>query len=406
MVDPSLDENAVVGPFSEGATGTTWTARKPDYAPGDIAAVSSAEIAHSEIYTVRLSSGFTVQDPAKRNPSTRADDPSQVYQRFDPSIANAHYSTDGVYEFNPLKSGDHSFHLHIWPLFAVSFLATGDSDCKLFDYEEGEYYDVWRCEGVARFKTVRFAGNVINHCHMVKHEDEGLMGWFNVSGTADQHEPNPCPQNNLYTCSDVYNGHTDADTCTATISAPPNKPNPAALKTPAATELIKAGAKTFKMDDVSNVKAGDVLTFGTGDNAEDGTVASVEAATDGGVANAAGIITQTGDGFSWSMSASGTAGDAVATIGGDAFQDIAIELSDTFTSVKFTGSLGSAHNFLIKDSNDNVVAGDTAKGGAFTFDWTPSADGVYTYYCAPHSGNMNGQITVTTAAEVSSLMTS
>jgi len=85
--------------------------------------------------------------------------------------------------------------------------------------------------------------------------------------------------------------------------------------------------------------------------------------------------------------------DATAT-----FQDIAIELSDTLTSVTFTGSLGTPHNFLIKDSDGNKVAGVDTKGGAFTFDWTPSADAIYTYYCAPHLGIMNGQITVTTAA--------
>jgi hypothetical protein len=77
----------------------------------------------------------------------------------------------------------------------------------------GEYYDVYRCEGIARFKTVRFAGKAIHHCHMVQHEDTGLMGWFNVSGSEDEHEPNPCPQNNLYTCADAFSNYTSASEC-------------------------------------------------------------------------------------------------------------------------------------------------------------------------------------------------
>jgi len=105
-------------------------------------------------------------------------------------------------------------------------------------------------------------------------------------------------------------------------------------------------------------------------------------------------ITQAGTGFDWTMSA-----DVDGVVSGTGnYPDIAIELSDTLTSVTFAGTLGGSHNFLIKDSTGSVVAGDTAKGGAFTFDWTPSADAIYTYYCAPHLGIMNGQITVTTAA--------
>ena len=90
--------------------------------------------------------------------------------------------------------------------------------------------------------------------------------------------------------------------------------------------------------------------------------------------------------------------DGVVAGTGD-FPDIDIALTDTLTSATFTGSLGSAHNFLIKDATGSVaVAGDTTKGGTFTFDWTPSAAGVYTYYCAPHAGNMKGKITVTAPA--------
>ena len=105
-------------------------------------------------------------------------------------------------------------------------------------------------------------------------------------------------------------------------------------------------------------------------------------------------ITQAGNARKWTMSADV---DGIVTGTGN-FPDISIALTDTLTSAKFTGSLGNAHNFLIKDETGTVVAGDTTKGGIFTFDWTPSAAGIYTYYCGPHSGTMNGKITVTTSA--------
>ena len=102
-------------------------------------------------------------------------------------------------------------------------------------------------------------------------------------------------------------------------------------------------------------------------------------------------ITQAGAGFKWTMSAD-VAGVVAGT--GD-FPDISIALTGTLTSAKFTGSIGGTHNFLIKDAAGKDVAGAQTLGGAFDFDWTPSAAGIYTYYCGQHSSSMNGKITVT-----------
>jgi hypothetical protein len=102
-----------------------------DYAPGDLAAVDSTELAHSEFYGLTRSRGFSVNTG---NPSPREED-NNVFQEFSKERPNANYSTGGVYEFKPLKSGDHSFHLHIWPLQAISFIATSTTDCLSLDYE-------------------------------------------------------------------------------------------------------------------------------------------------------------------------------------------------------------------------------------------------------------------------------
>ena len=109
---------------------------------------------------------------------------------------------------------------------ALSFSSGGDAPpCESkFDYEVGEYYDVYRCEGVVRFKAVRFAGKAILHCHMVKHEDQGLMGWINVTGDGE-YPLNSSPQNNLFTCSDVFTNYTTAKEC-ATLNGSPDTTNP------------------------------------------------------------------------------------------------------------------------------------------------------------------------------------
>ena len=104
------------------------------------------------------------------------------------------------------------------------------------------------------------------------------------------------------------------------------------MKTSATTEPIKAGAKTFKMDDVSNVKAGDVLTFGTGDNAEEGTVASVEAARRSRRAATPGTVTlkealkndhAAGTVITWTLDLAPTASAVTTTVGVGIFAIVA-----------------------------------------------------------------------------------
>ena len=102
-------------------------------------------------------------------------------------------------------------------------------------------------------------------------------------------------------------------------------------------------------------------------------------------------ITQSGTSFEWTMTA-----DVAGVVSGTGdFPDITIALSDTLWLL---GNLGGSHNFLIKDSAGAVVAGNAKTGGTFIFEWTPSADGIYTYYCSPHEGYMKGTIIVRASA--------
>jgi hypothetical protein len=52
-------------------------------------------------------------------------------------------------------------------------------------YENGEYFDiissqVGDCK--VRFKLLDYGGRVVLHCHILRHEDGGTMGWVNVTG--------------------------------------------------------------------------------------------------------------------------------------------------------------------------------------------------------------------------------
>ena len=74
--------------------------------------------------------------------------------------------------------------------------------------------------------------------------------------------------------------------------------------------------------------------------------------------------------------------------------------------VTFTGATGSSHWFGIKDKATgqqllgNAAGKNDESGKAFSKKWTvPKGAGAakYQYYCPPHDGGMNGDITVTTS---------
>ena len=98
--------------------------------------------------------------------------------------------------------------------------------------------------------------------------------------------------------------------------------------------------------------------------------------------------------------ASGTAG--VVGGAGD-WPTLTLQEGDEVT---FTGATGSSHWFGIKDKATgkqllgNAAGKNDESGKAFSKKWTvPKGAGAakYQYYCPPHDGGMNGDITVTTS---------
>jgi hypothetical protein len=152
LVDGAGD--TTVGPWSDGATGTTWSADRPAYLR-DLRGETSV---HSE--TVGMSA---------RTINSRS---------FDPDVPTFTLPADQVQSWSLNGANVHPFHLHVYHVQSQN--CTGA-------YEPGEYFDT-----IANACTVRFdlnaatstvyEGRTILHCHILDHEDLGAMGWLDTVG--------------------------------------------------------------------------------------------------------------------------------------------------------------------------------------------------------------------------------
>ena len=99
-------------------------------------------------------------------------------EQYDVDNPNFVLPASGLQEWTLQGARNHPFHLHIYHI-----QVQGDCD----DYEDGEYYDVVANNCVVRFdlnaqNSLVYEGRTIMHCHILRHEDQGSMGWMNVMG--------------------------------------------------------------------------------------------------------------------------------------------------------------------------------------------------------------------------------
>jgi FtsP/CotA-like multicopper oxidase with cupredoxin domain len=172
FADGTLPSNPAVGPYSNGSSGTTWSAQRPAYLR-DLRGVTSFE-------QRTVSMGARTINGSK----------------FDMVVPTFTIPTGNVQQWN-IKAGAHPFHLHVY-----HFQMNGA--CGAF--EDGEYYDTLGggpCN--ARFDlnpatSSVYDGTTIMHCHILDHEDQGAMGWADVQGgSAPPLYPAPSYQE-LYQC--------------------------------------------------------------------------------------------------------------------------------------------------------------------------------------------------------------
>lgn len=162
-------DNAAAHPFAAGGTsGSQWSAKRPPY----------LHDLRDEV--VALNNGTARIHMHEDGVNGKG---------FDPDVPTLTAGTDGVQEWalssegNPLGSERsllHPFHLHVYHLQAMK-------NCRPH-FEDGEFYDVIDAQCTVRFDlradvASSYNGRTVLHCHILQHEDEGAMGWMNVTGS-------------------------------------------------------------------------------------------------------------------------------------------------------------------------------------------------------------------------------
>merc|ERR1740138_1908104 len=81
----------------------------------------------------------------------------------------------------------HPFHMHVNPYqitamtdasYGGGYFTTGDWHDTLLVADGGGGLST-----TVRTQTDTFTGKVVIHCHILEHEDEGMMGYISITGT-------------------------------------------------------------------------------------------------------------------------------------------------------------------------------------------------------------------------------
>ncbi len=148
--------NTAVGPYSQGSTGTTWSAIRPNYLR-DLRGVTSANL---NVADVRMGA---------RALNGKA---------FDHDVPTFTFPATKVQQWTVSGNTQHPFHLHVYHFQAQNCSGS---------FENGEYYDTLTSSCSVRFDlnaatSSVYEGRTIMHCHILEHEDQGAMGWLDTVG--------------------------------------------------------------------------------------------------------------------------------------------------------------------------------------------------------------------------------
>ena len=179
FADPTLPADLTVGPWSNGATGGTWSAIRPSY----LRDLREATTGITPDFTDSISVGAR-----------------SVYgQAYDEDIPIFDL-LPGVQEWS-IGANNHPFHLHVYHQQV-------QSACGGNAFEAGEYYDTISGSCDIRFDTdplttSAYDGRTIMHCHILQHEDNGAMGWANATLGGIPAPTLPAGKQVLYQCGDA-----------------------------------------------------------------------------------------------------------------------------------------------------------------------------------------------------------
>jgi len=138
----------------------------------------SATIADTVDITFNFEEGFVVgyiEVDANIEPFPGFGDGKQKYT----------FSCDNTYELNFINPGFvHPYHQHINSFQLVDLNTDIDDPVPVEIGRPGEWRDVYLNHGfLARTRMDDFTGQMVAHCHILQHEDHGMMGWYLIDGT-------------------------------------------------------------------------------------------------------------------------------------------------------------------------------------------------------------------------------
>ncbi len=197
FADPNLPADLTVGPYSDGATGTTWSATRPSY-----------------LRDLRAETPDAVRKISMGARTINGD-------KFDADIPAFNIDVPGIQEWTIKGATNHPFHLHVYHQQVQGDCGSGGA------FEDGEYYDTIAGSCLVRFDTnpvttTAYDGRTIMHCHILEHEDLGAMIWADVLvggfGPPDFPDPIAGYQIDPYLCADVpqppdCSDYLDRDSC-------------------------------------------------------------------------------------------------------------------------------------------------------------------------------------------------
>lgn len=172
--DDNLPADPTVGPFHDGPTGVEWVPRRPGY----LRDLLTSSVVNTE--TINMGARTVNGD------------------KFDIHTPTFSISNQGVQEWNIRGATNHPFHLHVYH-------AQVKESCG--SYETGEYYDTIAASCTVRIdvsQITAYEGRTIMHCHILQHEDEGAMGWIEVTfGETEPTFPSSSTYQQLYSCGEA-----------------------------------------------------------------------------------------------------------------------------------------------------------------------------------------------------------
>eukprot|EP00415_Alexandrium_ostenfeldii_P000967 UN0967 len=98
------------------------------------------------------------------------------------------FTTGQVYEIVVGGANAHPLHIHVNP-YQITAMG-GQTSYGGGYFQVGDWHDtlmIAEAGGGAsltvRMQTDSFGGKMVVHCHILEHEDEGMMAWIDVGGT-------------------------------------------------------------------------------------------------------------------------------------------------------------------------------------------------------------------------------